>query len=127
MDVTVKTYDVRSLKDQTLDAVDLKEFCLCLHFSNSICLSVEEYWEYLDAEQRLLDRSVAKQNRHEFVLPRLLGQSVSVADKILSAWNITFANGETLKICVQDDDRKSLKNYRPFGDGPVDPEAWNVI
>ena len=99
---TIKTVDVHAFCGLTLTKVELAEYLIKLHFDDQHRIDVEEYWEYLDADGKLIDRAMSAKFRKEFYLGKLVDHKLAACEKVLSSVVLVFDNNERLPIFIQD-------------------------
>ncbi len=112
---TIKTFDLNTIKGLTLTKVELGEFVLKLFFGEHR-LDIEEYWEYQDKNNKLIDRSLSSKFRKEFKLSQLEGNVVVSLEKSLETFIFKFSNDEFLRISSPDFEFMSLDQHKAFGD-----------
>jgi hypothetical protein len=100
--------DLSNFPEAILIQVALGEFQVQFNFHPGGTISVEDRWEVIGQNGKLIDRSMANSERESCRLHKLLGQQVK--DFHVSAPNhfdILFANGLALRIFASSDGLES--------------------
>ena len=120
---TIHSVDISSFYGLTLSKVELGEYILKLYFENNNRIDIEEYWEYIDKDIKLIDRYYSSKFRKSFLLPQLTGHKLMQANKELSHLALLFDNSQRLLISISKDilegdlfTRNALSNL--WGPGP---------
>jgi len=100
---TINTVDLRSFYGLALTKVELSEYVLKLYFGENNRIDIEEYWEYIDKDAKLIDRYYSSKFRKNFLLPQLIGRKLITSNKELSHVALVFDNHEGILISITED------------------------
>ncbi|MBF0490810.1 MAG: hypothetical protein HQL15_09400 [Candidatus Omnitrophica bacterium] len=100
---TIKTVNISSFYGRELTKVDLGEYVLRLSFGEGYRIDVEDYWEYIDKDLKLIDRYYSSKFRKEFLLPELVNCKVIGSSKEDSHVALLFDNSARILISVLND------------------------
>lgn len=104
---TINTIDIHAFYGLTLTKIELCEYVLKLYFGDNDRIDVEEYWEYLDKEGKLIDRYYSSKYRKDFLLPQLVGAKLMESSKELAHIALVFDNHEGILISISEDMQES--------------------
>ena len=85
----------------TLTKIELSDYLLKLHFDDQYRIDIEEYWDYLNADGKLIDRAVSAKFRKVYRLELLVGHKLVASENVLSSNVLVFDNSERLAIFYQ--------------------------
>jgi len=100
---TINTVDLRSFYGLALTKVELSEYVLKLYFGENNRIDIDEYWEYIDKDAKLIDRYYSNKFRKSFLLPQLIGRKLITSNKELSHVALVFDNHEGILIPITED------------------------
>ena len=99
---TINSVDVHAFYGLTLTKVELGEYILKLYFGDNNRIDIEEYWEYIDKDAKLIDRYYSSKYRKSFLLPQLVGHKLVTSNTELSHVALVFDNHEGLLIPISE-------------------------
>ena len=100
---TINSVDFHAFYGLTLTKVELGEYILKLYFGENNRIDIEEYWEYIDKDEKVLDRYYSNKFRKDFVLPNLAGHKLVQSDRVLSHIALLFDNSQRVFVSVSKD------------------------
>ncbi len=112
----IQDLNLVELKDIKIKDVVLNEFNIEIVFEGDHSLVIEEYWEYVDEKEQVIDRQLSSKFRKEFKLKEVVGSQFIKLSKVLETFYFGFSNKNSLKVSAPDFEFMNLDHYKAFGD-----------